>query len=84
MAFRRTRMAPWPIAYNVVDPYPSGDKPHPPKGASPEEVAHVNTHFPLLRIAVATAAVLFTVLVVHAVLGGVFFRSAANVMVGLR
>jgi hypothetical protein len=44
----------------------------------------VNTTFPLFRIAVAAAAVLFTVLVVHAVLGGIFFRSAANMMTGLR
>ena len=84
MALRRTRMALRPIACNAADPYSLGDEPYPPNGAlSPEEVAHVNTHFPLFRIAVVAAAVLFTVLVVHAAMEGIFLRYPANVLAAL-
>jgi hypothetical protein len=39
LAFRRTHMALRPIACNAADPYPSGDEPNPPKGASPAAAA---------------------------------------------
>ena len=81
MALRRTRMALRPIACNAADPYPSGDEPNPPKGASPEEVAHVNTHYPLFRIAFAAAAAVFIFLMVHAALEGV--SRTADVLAGL-
>jgi hypothetical protein len=66
-----TRFAQRPIACNAPDPYHLGDEPYPPKGASPEEVGHVNTHFAQFRIALAAAAALCIFLVVHAALAGV-------------
>ena len=83
MAFRRTRMALRPIACNAADPYPLGDEPNPPKrGLLPKEVAHMNTHFPLFRIAFAAAAALFIFLMVHAALEGI--SRSADVLVGLQ
>ena len=54
----------------------------PQKGPSPEEVAHVNTHFPLYRIAFAAAAAVFIFLLVHAALEGI--SGSANVLAGLQ
>ena len=82
MAFRRTRMAQRPIACNTADPYHSGDERYPPKGANPEEAAHMNTHFALYRIAFAAAAALFIFLIVHAALEGI--SSSAGVLAGLQ
>ena len=82
MAFRRTRMAQGPIACNAADPYHSGDERYPPKGANPEEAAHMNTHFPLFRIAFAAAAALFIFLIVHAALEGI--SRSAGVLAGLQ
>jgi hypothetical protein len=82
LAFRRTRMAHRPIACNAADSYHSGDEPYPPKGPSPEEVAHMNTHFPLFRIAFAAAAAVFIFLIVHAVVEGV--SRSAGVLAGLQ
>ena len=83
LALRSTRLAQRPIAWNATDPYPLGDEPNPPKGASPEEVAHVNTfHFPLFRVAFAAAAGIVTLLVVHAALVALFSRST-DVLAGL-
>lgn len=83
MAFRRTRMAQRPIAYNVADPYHSGDERYPPKGALSKEAAHMNDiHFPLIRIAFAAAAALFIFLIVHAALEGI--SRSAGVLAGLQ
>jgi hypothetical protein len=54
----------------------------PQKGALTEEVAHVNTHFPLFRIAFAAAAAVFIFLMVHAALEGV--SGTADVLAGLQ
>lgn len=81
MAFRRTRMTQRPIAYNVADPYHSGDERYPPKGALSKEAAHMNAHFPLLRIAFAATAAVCIFLVVHAALEGV--SRSAGVLAGL-
>ena len=54
----------------------------PRKGPSPEEVAHVNTHFPLFRIAFAAAAAVLIFLMVHAALEGV--SRTADVLAGLQ
>ena len=54
----------------------------PNKGVLSEEVAHVNTHFPLVRIAFAAAAAVFIFLVVHAALDGV--SRSADVLAGLQ
>ena len=43
----------------------------------------MNTHFPLFRIAVVAAAVLFTVLLVHAAMEGIFLRYPAAVLATL-
>ena len=51
-------------------------------GPSPEEVAHVNTDFPLFRIAFAAAAAVFIFLMVHAALEGV--SRTDDVMAGLQ
>ena len=83
MALRRTHMALRPIACNAADPYPSGDEPNPPKGASPEEVAHMNTHYPMFRIAFAAAAAVVIFLMVHAALVEGVSRSA-DVLAGLQ
>ena len=61
---------------------PFGDESYPPKGALTEEVAHVNTHFPLFRIAFAAAAAVFIFLMVHAALEGV--SGTADVLAGLQ
>jgi hypothetical protein len=83
LALRPTRMAQRPIACNAADPYPLGDEQHPPKGGpSPEEVAHMNTHYPLYRIAFAAAAAVFIFLVVNAALDGV--SRSADVLAGLQ
>jgi hypothetical protein len=82
LAFQRTRMAHRPIACNAADPYHLGDEPYPPKGPSPEEAAHMDTHFPLFRIAFAAAAAVFIFLIVHAVLEGV--SRSAGVLAGLQ
>jgi hypothetical protein len=81
LALRRTHMALRPIACNAADPYPSGDEPIPEKGPSPEEVAHMNTHYPMFRIAFAAAAALVIFLMVHAALEGV--SRTADVLAGL-
>jgi hypothetical protein len=75
-------MALRPIACNAAEPYPSGDDRIPRKGPSPEEVAHMNTHYPLFRIAFAAAAAVFLFLVVHAALEGV--SRSADVLAGLQ
>jgi hypothetical protein len=75
-------MAQRPIAYNVADPYHSGDERYPPKGALSKEAAHMNAHFPLLRIAFAATAALFIFLIVHAALEGI--STSAGVLAGLR
>ena len=54
----------------------------PRKGPSPEEVAHMNTHYPLFRIAFAAAAAVFIFLMVHAALEGV--SRSADVLAGLQ
>jgi hypothetical protein len=54
----------------------------PRKGPSPEEVANVDTHFPLYRIAFAAAAAVFIFLIVHAALEGV--SRTAGVLAGLQ
>lgn len=82
MAFRRTRLAQRPIARNAADPYPLGDDRIPRKGPSPEEAAHMNTHFSLFRIAFAAAAAVFIFLMVHAALEGV--SRTADVLAGLQ
>jgi hypothetical protein len=82
LAFRRTRLAQRLIACNAADPYPLGDESYPPKGALTEEVSHVNTHFPLFRIAFAAAAAVFIFLMVHAALEGV--SGTADVLAGLQ
>jgi hypothetical protein len=83
LAFRRTRLAQRLIACNAADPYPLGDEPDPPKGGAPsEEVAQVNTHFPLVRIAFAAAAAVFIFLMVHAALEGI--SGTADVLAGLQ
>jgi hypothetical protein len=82
LAIRRTRMALRPIACNAADPYPLGDDRIPRKGPSPEEVAHMNTHFPLFRIAFAAAAAVFIFLMVHAALEAV--SGTADVLAGLQ
>jgi hypothetical protein len=83
LALRPTRMAQRPIACNPADPYPLGDEPYPPKGGpSPEEVAHVNTHFPLYRIAFAAAAAVFIFLIVHGALEGI--SHSADVLAGMQ
>jgi hypothetical protein len=83
LAIRRTRLAQRLIACNAADPYPLGDEPDPPKGGAPsEEVAQVNTHFPLVRIAFAAAAAVFIFLMVHAALEGV--SRSADVLAGLQ
>jgi hypothetical protein len=83
LALRRTHMALRPIACYPADPYPSGGRTVPPeKGPSPEEVAHVDTHFPLFRIAFAAAAAVFIFLMVHAALEGV--SRSADVLAGLQ
>jgi hypothetical protein len=74
-------MAQRPIACNAADSYHLGDEPYPPKGASPEEVAHMNT-LPLFRIAFAAAAAVFIFLIVHAALEGV--SRSAGVLAGLQ
>ena len=75
-------MALRPIACNVADPYPLGTDRIPRKGLSPEEVANVDTHFPLFRIAFAAAAAVFIFLIVHAALEGV--SRTAGVLAGLQ
>ena len=82
LAFRRTRLAQRLIACNAADPYPLGDESYPPKGGLTEEVAHVNTHFPLFRIVFAAAAAVFIFLMVHAALEGV--SGTADVLAGLQ
>jgi len=52
------------------------------KGPSPEEAAHMNTHFPLFRIAFAAAAAVFIFLIVHAALEGI--TGTADVLAGLQ
>jgi hypothetical protein len=54
----------------------------PRKGPSPKEVAHMNTHYPLFRIAFAAAAAVFIFLIVHAALEGV--SRSADVLAGLQ
>ena len=54
----------------------------PRKGPSPEEVAHMNTHYPMFRIAFAAAAAVFIFLVVHAALEGV--SRSADVLAALQ
>jgi len=75
-------MALRPIACNAADPYPLGDESYPPKGAIPEEAAHMNTHFPLFRIAFAAAAAVLIFLIVHAALEGI--TGTADVLAGLQ
>ena len=43
----------------------------------------MTTHFPLFRIALVAAAVLVTVLLVHASMDGIFLRYPANVLAAL-
>jgi hypothetical protein len=54
----------------------------PRKGPSPEEAAHMNTHFALVRVAFAAAAALFIFIIVHAALQGI--SSSAGVLAGLQ
>jgi hypothetical protein len=55
----------------------------PERGPSPEEVAHMNTHFfPLFRIAFGAAAAVFIFLIVHAALEGI--SRSADVLAGLQ
>jgi hypothetical protein len=75
-------MAQRPIACNAADSYHSGDDHIPRKGRSPEEAAHMNTHFPLFRIAFAAAAAVFIFLLVHAALEGI--SRSAGVLAGLQ
>jgi hypothetical protein len=74
-----------PTAYRLLPrrSVPFGGRTVPPeKGPSPEEVAHVDTHFPLFRIAFAAAAAVFIFLMVHAALEGV--SRSADVLAGLQ
>jgi hypothetical protein len=75
-------MAHRPIACKAADPYHSGDERYPPKGALSKEVAHMNAHIPLLRIAFAATAAVCIFLVVHAALEGV--SRSAGVLAGLQ
>jgi hypothetical protein len=54
----------------------------PERGPLPEEVAHMNTHYPLFRIAFAAAAAVFIFLMVHAALEGV--SRSADVLAALQ
>jgi len=54
----------------------------PERGPSPEEVAQMNTHYPLFRIAFAAAAAVFIFLMVHAALEGV--SRSADVLAALQ
>jgi hypothetical protein len=74
-----------PTAYRLLPrrSVPFGGRTVPPeKGPSPEKVAHVDTHFPLFRIAFAAAAAVFIFLMVHAALEGV--SRSADVLAGLQ
>ena len=72
-AYRLQRRRSVPFGGRIVSPK---------RGPLTEEVAHVNTHFPLFRIAFAAAAAVFIFLMVHAALEGV--SATADVLAGLQ